>query len=124
MRPMQPVQRMHAFPADVQKMCRRRKTEKSHEESCDSSWDFGALVGTRIPGPLIKSATRAPIVYIQIIGLSRIYIVSALNSRSFALYLAADFAPVATSVQLCNRADSVQKPCRGLLETLRQFIYK
>src|SRR5699024_9942466 len=37
------------------KMCRRLKTEKSHEESCDSSWDFGALVGTRIPGPLIKS---------------------------------------------------------------------
>ena len=55
MRPLQPVQRMHAFPADVQKMCRRLKTEKSHEESCDSSWDFGALVGTRIPGPLIKS---------------------------------------------------------------------
>ena len=28
---------------------------KSHEESYDSSWDFGALEGTRIPGPLIKS---------------------------------------------------------------------
>ena len=29
--------------------------KKSHEESYDSSWDFGALEGTRIPGPLIKS---------------------------------------------------------------------
>ena len=56
MRPLQPVQRMHAFPADVQKMCRRLKIEKSYEEFCDSSLDFGTLVGTRIPGPLIKSA--------------------------------------------------------------------
>ena len=30
------------------------ENEKSHEESYDSSWDFGALEGTRIPGPLIK----------------------------------------------------------------------
>ena len=29
--------------------------KKIHEESYDSSWDFGALEGTRIPGPLIKS---------------------------------------------------------------------
>ena len=29
--------------------------KKTHEESYDSSWDFGALEGTRIPGPLIKS---------------------------------------------------------------------
>ena len=53
------------------KMCRQLKTEKSHEESCDSSWDFGALVGTRIPGPLIKSAICASIVYIGTIGLSQ-----------------------------------------------------
>ena len=78
----------------------RFKTEKSHEKPYGFSWDFGALVGTRIPGPLIKSATRAPIVYIRIIGLSRIYIVLSLNSKSFALHLAADFAPVATDVQL------------------------
>jgi len=81
-------------------MCRRLKTEKSHEKSYGFSWDFGALVGTRIPGPLIKSATRAPIVYIRIIGLSRIYIVSTFNSRPFALHSAADFAPVATDLQL------------------------
>ena len=37
------------------KVCRAPENGKSHEESCDSSWDFGALEGTRIPGPLIKS---------------------------------------------------------------------
>ena len=37
------------------KVCRAPENEKSHEESYDSSWDFGALEGTRIPGPLIKS---------------------------------------------------------------------
>ena len=39
----------------VPKPCGLRTKRKSHEESCDSSWDFGALEGTRIPGPLIKS---------------------------------------------------------------------
>ena len=45
----------HGFPAGVQKVCRAPENGKSHEESFDSSWDFGALEGTRIPGPLIKS---------------------------------------------------------------------
>ena len=36
-------------------MCRAPENGKSHEESYDSSRDFGALEGTRIPGPLIKS---------------------------------------------------------------------
>ena len=47
-----------AFPPVCKKcakVCRTPENEKSHEESCDSSWDFGALEGTRIPGPLIKS---------------------------------------------------------------------
>ena len=39
----------------VQKPCKWRIKRKSREESYDSSWDFGALEGTRIPGPLIKS---------------------------------------------------------------------
>ena len=43
----------------VQKPCGLRTKRKSHEESYDSSWDFGALEGTRIPGPLIKRAYRA-----------------------------------------------------------------
>ena len=47
-----------AFPPVCKKcakVCRAPENGKSHEESCDSSWDFGALEGTRIPGPLIKS---------------------------------------------------------------------
>ena len=46
-----------AFPPVCKKcakVCRAPEKGKSHEESCDSSWDFGALEGTRIPGPLIK----------------------------------------------------------------------
>ena len=39
----------------VQKPCKWCIKRKSHEKSCDFSWDFGALEGTRIPGPLIKS---------------------------------------------------------------------
>ena len=39
----------------VQRPCKWRIKRKSHEKSYDSSWDFGALEGTRIPGPLIKS---------------------------------------------------------------------
>ena len=38
----------------VQRPCKWRIKGKSHEESYNSSWDFGALEGTRIPGPLIK----------------------------------------------------------------------
>ena len=39
----------------VPKPCGLRTKRKSHDEFYDSSWDFGALEGTRIPGPLIKS---------------------------------------------------------------------
>ena len=39
----------------VPKPCGLRTKRKSNEESYDSSLDFGALEGTRIPGPLIKS---------------------------------------------------------------------
>ena len=51
-----------AFPPVCKKcakVCKHPEKGKSHEESCDSSWDFGALEGTRIPGPLIKRAPRA-----------------------------------------------------------------
>ena len=47
-----------AFPPVCKKcakVCRAPENGKTHEESYDSSWDFGALEGTRIPGPLIKS---------------------------------------------------------------------
>ena len=51
-----------AFPPVCKKcakVCRTPEKGKSHKESYDSSWDFGALEGTRIPGPLIKRAHRA-----------------------------------------------------------------
>ena len=49
----------------VQKPCKWRIKEKSHEESYDSSRDFGALEGTRIPGPLIKRIQGASFVKFQ-----------------------------------------------------------
>ena len=55
----------HGFPAGVQKVCRAPEKGKSHEESYDSSWDFGALEGTRIPGPLIKRIQGASFVKFQ-----------------------------------------------------------
>ena len=42
----------------VQRPCKWRIKGKSNEESCDSSWDFGALEGTRIPSPLIKRMSQ------------------------------------------------------------------
>ena len=49
----------------VQRPCKWRIKGKSHEESYDSSWDFGALEGTRIPGPLIKRIQGASFVKFQ-----------------------------------------------------------
>ena len=49
----------------MQRPCKWRIKGKSHEESCDSSWDFGALEGTRIPGPLIKRIQGASFVKYQ-----------------------------------------------------------
>ena len=49
----------------VQRPCSLRIKRKSHEESYDSSWDFGALEGTRIPGPLIKRIQGASFVKFQ-----------------------------------------------------------
>ena len=56
----------HGFPAGVQKVCRAPEKGKSHEKSYDSSWDFGALEGTRIPGPLIKRIRGASFVNFEI----------------------------------------------------------
>ena len=57
-----------AFPPVCKKcakVCRAPENGKSHEESYDSSWDFGALEGTRIPGPLIKRIQCASFVEFQ-----------------------------------------------------------
>ena len=52
---MQTMQGKTRLSRRCAKVCRAPEKGKSHEESYDSSWDFGALEGTRIPGPLIKS---------------------------------------------------------------------
>ena len=49
----------------VQRPCKWRIKGKSHEESYDSSFDFCALEGTRIPGPLIKRIQGASFVKFQ-----------------------------------------------------------
>ena len=54
-----------AFPPVCKKCASIRKKRKSHEKSCDFSWDFGALEGTRIPGPLIKRVQGASFVKFQ-----------------------------------------------------------
>ena len=53
------------------KVCRAPENEKSHEESYDSSWDFGALEGTRIPGPLIKSQMLYRLSYERIFNIKQ-----------------------------------------------------
>ena len=57
-----------AFPPVCKKcakVCGAPEKGKSHEESCDSSWDSGALEGTRIPDPLIKRIQGASFVKFQ-----------------------------------------------------------
>ena len=54
-----------AFPPVCKKCAEHPEKEKSHEESYDSSLDFGALEGTRIPGPLIKRIQGASFVKFQ-----------------------------------------------------------
>ena len=51
---MQTMQGKTRLSRRCAKVCRAPEKGKSHEESYDSSWDFGVLEGTRIPGPLIK----------------------------------------------------------------------
>ena len=74
----------------------KRKSVKSY----DPTLFFGALAGTRIPGPLIKSATRASIIHLGFLDLSQFNDVSTHDIQLFVLHQKADFAPVATSVQL------------------------
>ena len=49
----------------VQRPCKWRIKRKSNDESYDSSLNFGALKGTRIPGPLIKRIQGASFVKFQ-----------------------------------------------------------
>ena len=65
MRRMQTMQGKTRLSRRCAKVCRAPENGKSHDESCDSSWDFGALEGTRIPGPLIKRIQGASFVEFQ-----------------------------------------------------------
>ena len=58
----QKTRTVHRPCKTVQRPCSLRIKRKSHEESYDSSLDFGALEGTRIPGPLIKRIRGASFV--------------------------------------------------------------
>ena len=62
---MQTMQGKTRLSRRCAKVCRAPEKGKSHEESYDSSWDFGALEGTRIPGPLIKRIQGASFVKFQ-----------------------------------------------------------
>ena len=58
-----------AFPPVCKKcakVCRTPENGKSHEESYDSSWDFGALEGTRTPGLLIRRNRMAHFIHFTI----------------------------------------------------------
>ena len=109
-----------AFPPVCKKcakVCRAPENGKSHEESYDSSWDFGALEGTRIPGPLIKRAHRA-------------------EHSDFRSFEFTSFLCKASCFSLCNfcalcrilqvrvpiaSLETVQKQCRNRALTLGQI---
>ena len=103
-----------AFPLVCKKcakVCRAPENGKSHEESYDSSRDFGALEGTRIPGPLIK---RAGMAHISIHGscvISPFYDESPRFSIVWFVHPLSDFATEIHLCILCDRAKTVQKPC-------------
>ena len=65
MRRMQTMQGKTRLSRRCAKVCRAPENGKSNEESYDSSLDFGALEGTRIPGPLIKRIQGASFVKFQ-----------------------------------------------------------
>ena len=101
----------HGFPAGVQKVCKSVQSprkRKIHDESYDSSWDFGALEGTRITGPLIKSAGRA---HISICGSNVISPFYGEVSQFLAVWFVHPVSDFATKIHpriLCDRAKSVQ----------------
>ena len=102
----------------VQRPCKRRTKRKSHEESCDSSWDFGALEGTRIPGPLIKRAHRAEHSDFRSFEFTSFYA----KHRDFS---PGDFCTLCRVLQVrvpIASLETVQKQCRNRALTLGQMM--
>ena len=106
-----------AFPPVCKKcakVCRAPENGKSHEESYDSSWDFGALEGTRIPGPLIKRAHRAEHSDFRSFEFMSFFV------QSIVIFCPAISAP---SVVFCKSEYPLHplKPCRNRALTLGQI---
>ena len=110
-----------AFPPVCKKcakVCRAPEKGKSHEESYDSSWDFGALEGTRIPGPLIKRAHRAEHSDFRSFELYVIFV------QSIVIFRLCNFCTLCRILQVrvpIASLETVQKQCRNRALTLGQI---
>ena len=100
----------HGFPAGVQKVCRAPEKGKTHENSYDSSWDFGALEGTRIPGPLIKRTRGASFVNFWIYAES-LYLI---YHRYFNIAILCIICIQCNSLQPLSSYSGVQKVCKNV----------
>ena len=87
------------------------RKRKSNEESCDSSLDFGALEGTRIPGPLIKRAHRASYSDFESFEFSLFLCKASWFSARQFLHPLPYFASQSAHCIPWNSAKTVQKPC-------------
>ena len=102
-----------AFPPVCKKcakVCRAPENEKSHEESYDSSWDFGALEGTRIPGPLIKRIRGASFVNFRICAESLYFI----YHRYFIIVILCIICIQCNALQRLSSSSGVQKVCKNV----------
>ena len=94
----------------VQRPCKWRIKRKSHEESYDSSWDFGALEGTRIPGPLIKRIRGASFVNFRICAESLYFI----YHRYFIIVILCIICIQCNALQRLSSSSGVQKVCKNV----------
>ena len=102
-----------AFPPVCKKcakVCRAPEKGKSHEESYDSSWDFGALEGTRIPGPLIKRIRGASFVNFRICAESLYFI----YHRYFIIVILCIICIQCNALQRLSSSSGVQKVCKNV----------
>ena len=86
------------------------ENEKSHEESYDSSWDFGALEGTRIPGPLIKRIQGASFVKFQ----KREETLISSNHRKIRICTHCIICIWCNALQPLSSHSGVQKVCKNV----------
>ena len=101
----------------VQRPCKWRIKGKSNEESYDSSFDFCALEGTRIPGPLIKRAHRASHSDFRSFEFTSKFRVYVIFAQSIVIFCPAISAPF---VVFCKSECPLHplKPCKNSAETV------